>query len=95
MKNHEIMAKLQFHHVFYRICSGALQAAVNSVVDPKLFVTDPDPTFQRVTDPDPTLKKVPDPVSDPTLNIYFFSRTIILRSFNSILKHNFRRIFTI
>jgi hypothetical protein len=59
-----------------------------SVVDPKLFVPDPDPTFQRVTDPDPTFKKVPDPVSDPTLNIYFFSRTIILRSFNSILKHN-------
>jgi hypothetical protein len=60
-------------------------------VDPKLFVTDPDPdpTFQRVTDPDPTFKNVPDPVSDPTLNIYryFFSRTIILRSFNSILKH--------
>jgi hypothetical protein len=60
-------------------------------VHPKLFVTDPDPTFQRVPDPDPTLKKVPDPVSDPTLTIYFFSRTIILRSFNSILKHNFRR----
>jgi hypothetical protein len=63
-------------------------------VDPKLFVTDPDPdqTFQRVTypdpNPDPSLKKVPDPVSDPTLNIYFFSRTIILRSFNSILKYN-------
>jgi hypothetical protein len=76
-------------------------------VDPKLFVTDPDPTFQRVTDldPDPTFqrvtdpypnfKKVPDPVSDPTLKIYFFFRTIILRSFNSILKHNFRRILTI
>jgi hypothetical protein len=66
-------------------------------VDPKLFVPDPDPdaTFQRVTDPDSTFKKVPDPVSDPTLNIYFFSRTIILRSFNSILKHNFRRIVKI
>jgi hypothetical protein len=38
-------------------------------VDPKLFVTDPDPTFLRVPDPDPTLKKVPDPVSDPTLNM--------------------------
>jgi hypothetical protein len=62
----------------------------NSVVDPKLFVTDPDPTSQRV--PDPTFKKFPDPVSDPTLNIYFFSRTIILRSFNSILKYNFLRI---
>jgi hypothetical protein len=61
-----------------------------SVVDPKLFVTDPDPSFQRVTDPDPTFKKVPDPVLDPTLNIYryFFSRTIILRSFKSILKQN-------
>jgi hypothetical protein len=34
-------------------------------VDPKPFVTDPDPTFQRVTDPDQT-SKVPDPVSDPT-----------------------------
>jgi hypothetical protein len=70
---------------------------MNSVVDPKLFVTDPDPTFQRDTDldPDPTLKEVPDPVPDPTLNIYFFSRTIILRSFNSILKHNFRRILEI
>jgi hypothetical protein len=68
-----------------------------SVVDPKLFVPDPDPTFQRVTDPDPdpTLKKVPDLVSDTTLNIYFFSRTIILGSFNSILKHNFRRILKI
>jgi hypothetical protein len=42
-----------------------------SVVDPKLFVTDPDPTFLRVTDsdPDPTFEKVPDPVSDPTLNV--------------------------
>jgi hypothetical protein len=64
-------------------------------VDPKLFVTDPDPdpdpTFQRVPVPDPTFKKVPDPVSYPTLNIYryFFFRTIILRSFNSISKHNF------
>jgi hypothetical protein len=57
-----------------------------SVGDLKLFVTNPDPTFQRVTDPgpDPTFKKVPDPVSDPALNIYFFSRIIIL----SILKHN-------
>jgi hypothetical protein len=69
--------------------------AVSSVVDSKLFVTDPDldpdPTFQRVPDPDQTFKKVPDTVSDPTLNIYFFSRTVILRSFKSILKHNFRR----
>jgi hypothetical protein len=68
---------------------------VTSVVDPKLFVPDPDPTFRRVKDPDPTFKKVPDPVSDPTLNIHFFSRTIILRPFNSILKHNFRRILKI
>jgi hypothetical protein len=32
---------------------------VTSVVDPKLFITDPDPTFQRVPDldPDPTCKK--------------------------------------
>jgi hypothetical protein len=28
----------------------------NSVMDPKLFVTDPNPTFQRV--PDPTSKKL-------------------------------------
>jgi hypothetical protein len=28
-----------------------------SVVDPKLFMTDPDPTFQGVPDPDPTFKK--------------------------------------
>jgi hypothetical protein len=33
-----------------------------SVVDPKLFVTEPDPTFQRVSDP--TFQRVPDP--DPT-----------------------------
>jgi hypothetical protein len=26
--------------------------ATVSVVDPKLFVTDPDPAYQRVTDPD-------------------------------------------
>jgi hypothetical protein len=29
---------------------------ITSFVDPKLFVTDPDPTFQRVSDPDPNLK---------------------------------------
>jgi hypothetical protein len=40
-------------------------------------------------------QKVPDPVSDPTLNIYSFSRTITLRSFNSISKHNFQRIGTL
>jgi hypothetical protein len=45
------------------------------VVDPKLIVTDPDPTFQRVTDPDQTFdSKVPDPLSDPTffLKKYYF-----------------------
>ena len=31
---------------------------VTSVVDPKLFFPDPDPTFQEVSDPDP--------ISDPT-----------------------------
>ena len=30
-----------------------------SVVDPKLFFSDPDPTFQEISDPDP------DPISDP------------------------------
>jgi len=30
----------------------------SSVVDPKLFVSDPDPTFQEISDPDP--------ISDPT-----------------------------
>jgi hypothetical protein len=50
-----------------------------SVVDPKLFVMnpDPDPTFQGVTDPDPTFKKVPDPISDPTQNIYIVKKQII------------------
>ena len=33
-----------------------------SVVDPKLFFTDPDPTFQEILDPDPDS----DPISDPT-----------------------------
>ena len=33
-----------------------------SVVDPKLFFSDPDPTFQEISDPDPA----PDPISDPT-----------------------------
>jgi hypothetical protein len=51
-------------------------------VDPKFFVKDPDPTFQ----------KVPDPVSDPTLNIYSSSRTMISRSFNGILKPTFKKI---
>jgi hypothetical protein len=83
--------------VKFTIRSTVSKVIVSSVVDPKLFVTDPDPdlTFQRVTDPDPIFKKVSDPVSDPSLNIYFFSRTIILRSINSILKHNFRRILKI
>ena len=31
-----------------------------SVVDPKLFFSDPDPTFQKISDPDPDL------ISDPT-----------------------------
>ena len=34
-----------------------------SVVDPKLFFSDPDPTFQEISDP------APDPISDPTLLI--------------------------
>jgi hypothetical protein len=79
-----------------RVNKNILKSIIKtSVVDPKLLVPDLDPTFQKVTDPDPTFKKVSDPVSDPTLNIYFFSRTIILRSLNSILKHNFGRILKI
>ena len=33
-----------------------------SVVDPKLFFSDPDPTFQEIPDPDPAPD--PDPISD-------------------------------
>jgi hypothetical protein len=52
-------------------------------VNPKLFVTDPDPdlTLQRVPDPDTTFKKSIDPVSDPTLIIYCSSRTMISKDF--------------
>ena len=32
-------------------------------MDPKLFFSDPDPTFQEISDP------APDPISDPTLFI--------------------------
>ena len=42
----------------------------NSVVDPKLFFSDLDPTFQEISDPDsdPTFPEIsdPDPISDPT-----------------------------
>jgi hypothetical protein len=31
VKNHEIMVKLQFRHVFSRICSEALQAAITVI----------------------------------------------------------------
>jgi hypothetical protein len=31
IKNHEIMVKLEFRTVFYRICSGALQAAITVI----------------------------------------------------------------
>jgi hypothetical protein len=83
---HLLVGAVQFIFSAIKIVQNHMNKIVStSVVDPKLFVTDPDPTFQRVTDPDPTFKKVPDPVSDPTLNIYFFSRIIIL----SILKHNY------
>jgi hypothetical protein len=37
--------------------AGTLPVPSTTVVDQKLFVTDPDPTFQRVSDPYPTLKK--------------------------------------
>ncbi len=33
-----------------------------SVVEPKLFGSDPDPTFQIISDPAPD----PDPITDPT-----------------------------
>jgi hypothetical protein len=53
---------------------------VNSVVDPKLFVTDPDPTFQGVSDPDQTSKKFPG--SDP--KYLLFLRNHDFRGFNYI-----------
>ena len=31
------------------------QPVFSSVVDPKLFFSDPDPTFQEISDPDPDL----------------------------------------
>ena len=39
-----------------------------SVVNPKLFFSDPDscPTFQEISDPDPDSDSDPDPISDPT-----------------------------
>ncbi len=36
--------------------------AAVSVVEPKLFFFDPDPTFQIISDPD----SEPDPITDPT-----------------------------
>ena len=39
---------------------SSLMGFVFSVVDPKLFFSDPDPTFQEISDP------APDPISDPT-----------------------------
>jgi hypothetical protein len=45
-------------------------------VAPKLIVTDPDPTFQRV----------PDPVSDPALNNNSSSRNMILKVFQRHIK---------
>jgi hypothetical protein len=69
------------------------KALVCSVVDPKLFVTDPDPysdpTFSKSTGSGSDFQKVPDTVSDPTLNIYTLSGTVILRSFKSTLKYHF------
>ena len=45
-----------------RICNTVCRTHTrsNSVVDTKLFFSDPDPTFQEISDPDPA----PDP--DPT-----------------------------
>ena len=37
---------------------GTGTGTVSSVVDPKLFFSDPDATFQEISDPDP--------ISDPT-----------------------------
>jgi ABC-type amino acid transport system permease subunit len=57
-------------------------AVCTNVVDPKIFVMDPDSTFQRVRDPDPTSKKLlTDPVSDLALIIYSSSRTMIFKAF--------------
>jgi hypothetical protein len=63
----ENAGKETFHQVYYTI-DLIFIFVENSVVDPKLFVTDPDPTFQIVTDP----------VSDPNL------KSKILRSFLNI-----------
>ena len=38
--------------------------ARSSVVDPKLFFSDPNPTFQEISDPYPDSDL--DPISDPT-----------------------------
>jgi hypothetical protein len=61
-------------------------------VDPKLFVKGSGSDYSKSygSGSGSDFQKVPDPVSDPTQNIYFFSRILILRSFNSILKQNFK-----
>jgi hypothetical protein len=64
-----------------------------SVVDPKLFFSDPDsdPIFVRVLDPDSDpdplwLVKITDPVSDPTLNILSFPMSTIKKAFSWYFK---------
>ena len=53
-----IMAPLNLSSTLF-ICSTVNRNASaiwleNSVVDPKLFFSDPDPTVQEISDPDPT-----------------------------------------
>jgi hypothetical protein len=51
-------------------------ATLGSVVDPKLFLIDPDPTYQKVSDPYP--------ITDLILKIYSYFRYKILMPFNGI-----------
>ena len=44
--------------IYSGICKCVRFIVLHSVVDPKLFFSDPDPTFQEILDPDP--------ISDPT-----------------------------
>jgi hypothetical protein len=59
-----------------------------SVVDSKLFVTDPDPTFLKIADPDPSLKSSGSDFGSGPKYLHSY-RTII---FTGILKHTFQRI---
>ena len=50
-----ILEDLPYHLLFY-----------SSVVDPKLFFSGPDLTFQEIPDSDSEPDSDPDPISDPT-----------------------------